>query len=799
MEHFANFIINYRKIILAILLAITGVFAWFAVGIEIDANFADLQPKDHPFIQVNEQYKAQYGSPLTVYMLLRVREGNIYNRKTLQKVRDLTKALHALPGVDHNQVVSIASRKVKVLKTSGSYVETNTLMPEVLPATEEEFQALRRDISEAGVMGTLVSTDAHMAVSDLVATRRSTQNVFTDANATLLIANFIEGRFQPDEIFDRLRELKAQYSDENHEIYLAGQPMLMGWVKIYLPEIFMILAATILLMFVMLYLHVRDWSLTILPIAGTAMGAIWGIGFAAMFGWNLNPLILIIPVLLMARSLSHSVQRVERIVEFEDLDMTSLEKGKALICRLFGSGALGIVTDALGILVLGISSIPLLIELAGFGSFWALSNILTVTILISVIVAIFGGGGNKQVKTRLESGYLTAMLERLSRFVPVYSGRILVVFLLIAVISIGISSKVHVGDVNAGTPILWPDSEFNIAVSKINASFAGTDEFQVIVETDMPDPGVRDPAVLAKMRDFQRHMEMSPEVRGSTSFADFFPIVQRRLNGNNIKWEKLPNTIQNSAQYAHLLLRGTDPGDFSRFVSLDYKTAAVTLLLQDHRGETLKTVVARIRNYLEAHNLNGDDSPRFLLASGLGGVLAAGNEEVDSTNTYIFLLVICVIFVLCLYAFRSWKTASILTAPLIVTNFVVISVMVFMGIGIDVNTLPVISIGMGVGIDYGIYLMTRILQEHRECGDYKVACATALRTTGRAILFTAGVMVISSGLWYFISSFRFLAEMGLLLSLIMGINLIGTLLVIPAAMIYIQPTFRKQARILQWE
>lgn len=798
MERFANFIVNYRKAILGLLLAITGVFTWYAVGVKVDADFADFQPMDHPFIQVNEQYKAQYGSPLTIFMMVRVRQGNIYNPETLQKVRELTKALDALPGVNHDQVVSIASRKVKVLKIEGSYIQTDVLMPKILPATEDEFQAFRRDVSAAGVMGSLVSTDTRMTLPDLVATRPS-ENLSTNANATLLIANFIEGRFQPNEIFERLRELKSQYSDENHEIFLAGQPMLMGWIHNYLQEIFTILGATMLLMFVMLYLHVRDWSLTILPIAGTVMGAVWGIGFAAMFGWSLNPLILIIPVLLMARSLSHGVQRMERIVEIEDQDLTPQDKGKLLIRSLFGSGVLGITTDALGILAIGITSIPLMRKLAGFGSFWALSNILTVTILISVIVAIFGSGGSKRVKTRLESGRLTAILDRLGRFIPAHSGRILVVFLVVAVISIGISTRIHVGDVHPGTPVLWPESNFNVAVSEINASFSGTDEFQVIVETDAQDPGVRDPAVLASMRDFQRYMEKIPEVRGSTSFADFIPIVRRRLNGNHVKWESLPNTLMESAQYAHLLLRGSDPGDFTRFVSENYQTAAVTLSLQDHRGETLETVVAHIRDYLNAENLDGDDSPRFRLASGLGGVLAAVNEEVGNTQLLIFLLVATVIFALCLYAFRSWMAVSIMIAPLIVTNFVVMSVMVYMGIGLDVNTLPVVSVGMGVGIDYGIYLLTRILQEHRLSGNYEMACATALRTTGRAILFTAGVMVISSGLWYFLSSFRFLAEMGLLLSLIMAINMIGTLLVIPAAMIYIQPTFRKQARILQWE
>ncbi len=779
MERIANIIINYRKFILVTLFAITGVFAWSATGIKFDADFNDLHPVDHPIIQVNKQYSEQYGSPLTIFMMLRLRgEGDIYNHETLQKVRELTKALHTLPGVNHDQVISIASRKIKVLDTSGSYVRVNTLMPKDIPTTEDELRVFRRNASDAGVIGSLVSLDG---------------------KSTLLSANFIEKLFNQDEVFDQLRELQAQYSDDNYEIFLAGQPMLMGWVDNFMAEILTIIVATVTLMFILLYLHMRNLSLTFLPLMGTIMAALWGIGFASAFDWNLNPLILIIPVLLMSRSLSHSVQNMEGMVELQDQDLTSQEKGKVLIRKLFIPGTLGIVTDALGISIIALSSVTLLNQLAGFGSFWSMSNLLTVTILIAVTVGIFGGGGGKQVKLRLEKSKITVFLDWLGgRFIPKHAGHILIAFLAIVVTTISISTQIRVGDINPGTPVLWPDSEYNVAVSQINSSFIGTNELQVIVETEKPEPGLRDPVVLAKMRDFQRHMESIPEVKGSRAFADFLPVVQRRLSGNYVKWQRLPDELRDTSQFAALLLRGSDPGDFSRFVSDDYHTAAITLILTDRRGETLETVVTRIRDYIAVNNLDGEDYPRFRLASGLGGVIAAINEEVSIKYPLILTIVTITIFLLCLWAFRSWFAAGVLIAPLFTTNFVVFSVMVFMGIGIDVNTLPVISIGMGMGIDYGIYLLTRILQEQKASGSYETAVATALRSTGRAILFTAGVMIIGSGLWYFLSSFRFLAEMGLLLSLVVGFNLLGALLVIPSAMIYFKPKFRKEARVVAW-
>ncbi|MFQ5665003.1 MAG: RND family transporter [Candidatus Binatia bacterium] len=778
MGRFAEFVIEHRKTVFVTIVLVTLFFGWYALRIGMQMDFRDLQPVDHPFIRVNTHYQSQYGSPLTIFMMLRVKHGNIYNAKTLEKIRRLTAALDALPGVNHDRVVSIASRKVKVLKIKGNYFETNNLMPRDVPHTKEGLAHFRENVAAAGVMGSLVSPDG---------------------TASLLTANFIQGRFELRDLFERLRKIKAAEEDANSEIFLAGQPVLMGWVGTYLREIFVILALTFVLTCVLLFAYLRHWALTGLPIVATLMSALWGLGFAGLFGWALDPLILIIPVLLIARTLSHGVQRMERIIEMEDEALDPTEKGRVLIRALFGSGVLGIITDTLGILILALTSIPLLRRLAFFGSFWALSIVVTVLIFMSTVIAIFGGAAQSKVKASLESSAITRFLEWLSGLVL---GRgatwVLVSFAAISVAALVVSSRIVIGDAHPGTALLWPDSTYNVAVKNISQVFSGTDDLQVFVETHSV-PGVRDPAVLEAMRDFQRHLERSAYVQSTFSYADFIPLVRRRLNGNHVKWAAIPDSLQASEQYANLLLKGTDPGDFGRFVSEDYQNASIIVSLRDHRGDTLRSVVSDIQHYIAAPAHGSDHKLQYRLAGGLGGVLAAVNEEVAAKQVLVFVIAAVIIALACLYAFRSWIAVLILVTPLVATNFIVMSLMVFMGVGLDVNTLPVVSVGMGVGIDYGIYLLTRILQEHQHVADYGVACRTALLTTGRAIFFTASIMVVSAVLWYFLSSFRFLAEMGLLLSLIMGINMVGALLVIPAAVQVFQPRFPETARILAWE
>lgn len=778
MERFSEFIVRWRKPIFAATILVTALFAALAFRVRLDMRFSDLQPANHPFIQVHERYQDHYGGALTAFLMVRVRSGDIYKPATLEKIRRITQAVDALPGVNHDQVVSLASRKVKVVNISGAEISVNNLLPYEIPRTSDELRILRDNVVAAGILGTLVSTDG---------------------KAALVTAQFIERHYDFVAVFRALRRIQAEEQDQNHEIFLAGQPVLMGWVSAYLPEILAILAATFGLMITLVFAYIRDWRLTVLPLTATAMSAIWGIGFVGVIGWPLDPLILIVPVLLMARSLSHGLQRVERMVELEEEVADSHDKAKALIRALFGSGLLGIVTDALGILVIALAAIPLMRRLAYFGSFWAASMIVTVLIFISVAVSLFGGATRAGMKARFERSQISRILDGVAWLATGPRARwVLVSFGAVSGAAIIGATQVAIGDVHPGTVLLWPESEFNTAVRRMNESFQGTDQLFVIVEAATKE-GVRNPTVLKAMRDFQRTLEREPLIKATFSYADFMPIVRRQMNGNHVKWEQIPDSVEEALQYSHLLLRGTDPGDFRRFVADTYDHANIIVWLPDHRGATLEKVVDEIREYVASANQSLKDSLQFRLASGIAGVLAAVNEEVAVKQLLITISAVLIILTTCWFAFRSWVAVIVLAVPLLATDLIVVSVMALMEIGLDVNTLPIVSVGMGVGIDYGIYLLTRILQEHRALGDYEASVTRAIKTTGRAIFFTATIMTLSAGLWYFLSSFRFLAEMGLLLALIMGINMLGALLVIPAWINVFRPRFPLDAPILRWE
>jgi len=116
-----------------------------------------------------------------------------------------------------------------------------------------------------------------------------------------------------------------------------------------------------------------------------------------------------------------------------------------------------------------------------------------------------------------------------------------------------------------------------------------------------------------------------------------------------------------------------------------------------------------------------------------------------------------------------------------------------MGISFDVNTLPIVSVGMGVGIDYGIYLISRMQDEIKGGSYLENAVRTAVRTCGRAIFFTAIIMIIAVLFWYVWSDLRFQAEMGLLLAILMAVNCLGALILIPLQVLSFKPGFLRPA------
>ena len=787
VNNWAEKILSLRIILLVIAGVITVIAGFYASTISFKTVYEEILPQHHPYVDTHLAYGGQYGGPLTIKLILESKDGSIYKAETIRKIKAITEALDATPYVNHEQVFSIASRKVRRVKIDEFGATSIPLLPagEPLPSYESELRSFSELIdSTPGVLGTYVSFDRTSAYFQ---------------------ASLVPGEIDYLKVFNYLSAVSEQYSNDGLTLHVFGEPVLTGWVYTYNAEVIQILVVSFLLMLVMLFYFSKNTRMVILAGITSLISAVWGLGFVGLLGWSLDPLILVIPMLVMARTLSHSVQMGMRYLEIAHDDLTRIEACVILLKKQFKPGVLGIVTDAAGIFLIAVADIPMMQKLAIFAGVWSLSVIVTVLVLIPLMFSFTRRVAKVTLSVEDESyGFTKKILSGIFYLSDHKISRVIVwfVFITITASSFWIAKDLKVGEVEPGTSLLWPDSSYNQAVSLHTNKFIGPDQLLVVIEA-MPadnDTGeevdyvdVRDLGIIKKIHAFQYMMQNVPEIKGSLSFVDLLPSVKRSLSGNYPKFETLPVDGRESGQLTSLLQSNAAPGDFDYLFDKEYKNASVRFFVPDHKAETVNKVVEKAKEVISEIEANDSSPGKIRMAAGSIGIASATNDEVSNAQSLNFILTTLVIIVAISLGYRSLSAVLILITPLLFTDVVVAAIMVKLGMSINVNTLPILSVGMGIGIDYGIYLLSRSIEEAKRGVHSSVneAVHHAILTSGRAIFITAITMVFAVGIWYFMSNLRFQADMGLLLALIMIINCLGALILIPLAIHTFKPNLLK--------
>ena len=778
MRKWADRLYRHRRSALITTVFLTLFFAWQTRHLNIATYFRDLYPKNHPHTNLLDQYP-QFGSPLSVRLVIQVKHGTIYNPQTLEKIQQATKLVDLVPGVDHNQIFSIASTKTKLVAAAVGGIHASHLLVGAVPGEPHDLENLRAKVRSAPqVIGFLVSSRE---------------------DAALIHVTFIERIADYAAIFAAVNDIINRIRDERHDVYAAGAPILSGWIYSYSRETFFIIAATVAAMILILALHVRSIPAVATPIVVSATTAVWGIGIAATLKINFDPLVMILPMLLVARSFSHAIQACERF--FEVYAQTQDQKTACIesMVSIFPPGILGILTDAAGLFVIAVAPIPVMEKIAVIAGFWALSLIPANVILTPLLLSFFRPSPMpRRIGRSVGHPPSFAPLQRtlstaLALTIRLGHGKLRWVtaatVIAVLVIAAWTARNLTVGDARSGTRLLWADSPYNLAIAKINERFAGFDILQVVLESRDPGVTVQSPAALNLMQRFQRHMELDPLVGATFSFADLVTATHRLLHDGLPKWGIVPHDERDAAMIAQLALSGTGPGESDHLFTRNLTAASINVWYKDHTNETVHAALERARLFAEMPLTDAASGLRFRLAAGSIGLITAINDTVARAQVEILLLVTILVFVMCALAYKSLLAAVLLLATVSFSNVLATALMVAWDIGLDVNTLPVLAVGTGIGIDYAIYLMSRVCEEFQRRHSYEDAVGQAIRTTGRAIFLTGSALVIGMVPWCLFSSLRFQAEIAVLIIALMAINMIAALIIVPLLIMMIQPKF----------
>ena len=789
---FAHWMLSHRRLSFAIFGLITLFFAAGLPKVHLRTIFSDLLPTDDPFVQV---YKAHpnFGSPLTVMVMIQRKTGDIYNPETLAKVWQFTRDIDKAPGVDHEQILSITTEKARYSEATPNGIDMRPLMSDHAPSSPEDVAAFRAHVDKAPNVRTFL--------------------ISPDNRSTIVMATFIEQRVEYGEAFEYIEKLAAGARDANTDIFIAGQPTLIGWVYRYEWQMVGIFAVTIGALILALALYMRNAVGVLTPIITSATAAIWAFGFVGWLDISIEPLLMVVPLLLTARSFSHSVQFTERFYEVYAHVGDRIKASEITMSVMMAPSVLGILTDILGIVVVMAAPIPAMVRHAIFCGMWAVWLIPTGCVMISLLLAtlpppknvqqLTGRGRVGGVHRRIQA--LLAGIARLTHGMPARATTVVVV--IASALVIWTSAQIKIGNPVEGTNLLWQDSQFNTSVRAINANFPGVNTLQIVLEAkdpNSPNWAAQRVETIETMGKLQVLMETgAAPPRATLSFADYLHESNRLFNGGNPKWSPLDSRESAVSAAAVGAMMGSSATNFSHVVDAGMQNATVSLWYPDNKQGTVDAALAAAKKAVDAV---GEDHPEFRVRLGTGTIALqeAVNRVIERYQWIVIAVVNLFVFVLCSLAYRSIVAGFILLVPVNLANEALLASMHLLGVGLDTNSMIVAAIGVGVGIDYGIYLLSRIceeLQSKNGTPDQRWAAAidAALRTTGKAILFTATVMVLGILPWYLMSGLKFVADMGLLLIAIMAINMILSLVVLPLLVWWVRPKFALRPNTLVGE
>ena len=412
------------------------------------------------------------------------KDGEIYDPDFLYKVETITNKLDEAPFVNHYQVSSITHINTRVIRIEPDGGIVAEPLIEEIPEEEEELEELRDTVLQNPglIYGLQVSRD-HKAV--------------------LIRAGFITHRIDSaeryNELIDYVMNVKAEEETNDVAIYVTGGPIAVGWVLRHAFEILFFLLVTIVMLFILLLAYFQRLHGVAIPMVAGLATAIWGLGFTSWIGIKLDPLILVIPLLITARSISHTIQMAERFFEdyemeaeapgvsgsgreltVEEITETKVETATTAMAKLMLPGMLGIITDAAGLMVILITTIKQSCSnLAIYGSFWVVAIIFNVILLHPIMIAY--------LPPPHDTKHFTWSFGRPDALIAI--GRVatasapstpssrrspMLAFIGATYYTLNYST---IGESRPGAPIFWPDHEFNLSTGQVAKRFGGVDNF----------------------------------------------------------------------------------------------------------------------------------------------------------------------------------------------------------------------------------------------------------------------------------------------------------------------------------
>jgi predicted RND superfamily exporter protein len=752
-------IFRSRRLVVVLFLLLTAFMAYQASHLKIDAGFAKLLPLEHPYMKTYMEYREAFGGANRVVIAIRSSEGDIFTPKFFQVLQEITDEVFFVPGVDRTRVMSLFTPNVRFTEVVEDGISGGNVIPDDFEPTEDGLAQVRENVLKSNYMGRLVANDFSAAI----------------VTAELLEINPNTGqRLDYIDVAGQLEAIRTKYSTNDvgidFDYHIIGFAKAIGDIAAGAARVVLFFLIAFLITAIFVYSYSQSFKLTAVVVGCSLMAVVWQLGLLTLLGFGIDPMSILVPFLIFAIGVSHGVQMVSafRAEVFDGAE--SEAAARSTFRRLLVPGGIALLSDTIGFITIMLIKIQMIQEMAITASLGVAVIILTDLVLVPVLLSYVH-------PRHIDLERLHDRADRMARVwsslagvaTPRKAAVIIAVSALLFVVGGWKATQIKIGDLHAGVPELRADSVYNIDTDVITSHFSiGVDVITTIIETH-PE-ACTEHEIMTVIDDFEWNIRNVPGVQSVFGVAGVAKIINSGWNEGSLKWRILPRNPSMMAQSVTYIDTSTG------LLNGDCSVMPVYIYTVDHKAETIERIVKAVKAFQKEH---GSEDLKFRLATGNVGVMAATNEAVSAAQFPMLMWVFAAIIVLCLITFRSLKATLAIVIPLTLVSILAYALMAMLEIGLKVSTLPVVALGVGIGVDYGIYIYSRFKSLLARGESIEEAYRRTLRITGNGVVFTGITLATGVATWIF-SPLKFQADMGILLTFMFLFNMAGAIILLPA-------------------
>jgi predicted RND superfamily exporter protein len=749
-------IFQNRAIILFLCLALTLAFGMSAMRLRMNASFDATIPTSHPFVA---NYLANQGNlhglGNTLDVVVQNNNGTILDPaylKTLSKIND---RLYLFPGVDRAYMQSLWMSSVTWYAITAAGIDGGPVMPLGFDGSPPDVAQLRLNITRSNQIGNLIAPDFRSSIIRVPL-------LDTDASTGKALDYAALGA--------DLRGLQKTFDGQGVTLRPVGFAMVMGDLIQDLRQIIVFFLLSFIICSGIVYWFTRCLRSTTLVVTCSLVAVVWQLGVLPLIGFDLDPYSILVPFLVFAIGISHGAQKMNGVMQDIGRGNTSLVAARLTFRRLFVAGFTALICDAVGFAVLLIINIAVIRELAIIASIGVFILIFTNLIMLPLLLSFVGV--DRKAAARSLRGERAVSKHAVWKFLDLFTQRryaaiAIGIAALLAGGGLYVSRGLQVGDIHPGAPEFRDNSPYNIDDAYFVGHYAtSSDVFIVMIKT--PPGSCADYHVLAALDTLEQNLRALPGVESTNSLADMAKTISVAMNEGNFAWyDLLPNQPA---------LNETVPVAPPSLVTQGCDFQTLSIFLRDHKATTLTDVVNTVSAFSKRNHVPG---MQVLMAAGNGGIAAATNLVVRQASRNMLFWVYAAVALLSLITFRSWRAVLAAILPLVLTSILAQALMVWLGIGVKVATLPVTALGVGIGVDYALYILSIMMSHVRQGKTLSEAYFSALIFTGKVVMLTGLTLAAAVGTWAF-SPIKFQADMGILLAFMFLVNMVGAVVLLPS-------------------